>query len=287
VFVYGRVRPRGRCDGKSVAGDFTNASREYSTAAGIFDNLATEQLPKWIAKGNNVDEASLPVECMPSMASALVQLFMANGQQMAIATVLLKDGTPNYSLVAKLCLGVAEQLEAFLAEVRRAGDALSRLDPDFLTLLSLQIAVQNALSLYFQARKLWEDDEFGLAISLMREAGLALKERSHNAAKGVPSVSTGVLKPLADDMKDLRHHFAIILGAYEKDNSSVYFMNVPAKVPAAKKLSEGLKMNKKMEFKLQEAEPVLLAVPAKRGGHTRTDSDLARELQEKLNAGLS
>lgn len=272
---------------KSISGDFAAASREYAAAAGIFDNLAEDQLPKWIAKGSNVDEGNLPVECMPSVACALVQLFMANAQQMAIATVLLKDGTPNYSLVAKLCLGVAEQLEGFLADVRRAGDALSRLDPDFLTLLSLQIAVQNALSLYFQARKLWEEQQFGLAIAMLNEAGLALKERAHSGAKGVPSVSSGVLKPLADDMKDLRNHFSLILRAYEKDNSSVYFMNVPPKVPAASKLQEGLKMNKKTEFKLHEAEPVLLAIPAKRGGMTRTDSDLARELQEKLNSGLA
>ena len=86
----------------SVAGEFAAASRDYAAAAGIFHQLATELLPKWIAKGSNVKEETLPSECSAFMASALEQLFQVNGQQMAVATLLVKPGTPNYSLLGKL-----------------------------------------------------------------------------------------------------------------------------------------------------------------------------------------
>jgi hypothetical protein len=42
-------------------------------------------------------------------------------------------------------------------------------------------------------------------------------------------------------------------------------------------------MLKKTDYKLDEVEPVLLKLPE--GALLRSDSDLARELQERLNCG--
>jgi hypothetical protein len=271
---------------RSIAGEFAAASRDYAAAAGIFDFLANQQLPQWIAKGSNVEENSLPSECHAPMAKAITLLFLANGQQMAVATVLMKEGTPNYGLVAKLCLGIAEQLEEFISIMRReAFSQMKRMDADFFTLVTLQINVQKSLSLYFQARATWERDDYGLAIALLSEATVALRQRDHAAADGVPDVAQiPALKPLAEDLKDLRGHMALLLRAWEKDNSSVYFTCVPQQVSADKKLKQGVQMTKKTEYKLEEAEPVLLVLPD--GALQRTDSDLARELQEQLNMGL-
>lgn len=270
---------------KSVSGDFAAASRDYASAAGIFDFLAEEHLPKWIAKGSNVDDTKLPSECHPPLARALKLLFMANGQQMAIATVLMKDGVPNYGLLAKLCLGVSEQLEEFIGVLRReAFVQMSRMDPNFLTLVTLQVNVHKSLTLYFQGRSLWEEQDYGIAIALLSEATVALRQRDHAAAHGIPDVKTiPALAPLAGDLKDLRSHMALLLRSWEKDNSSVYFTGVPQKVPADKKLQEGIQMKRKTEYKLQEAEPYLLILPEH--ALKRSDSDLARELQERLNTG--
>jgi hypothetical protein len=270
----------------SVQGEFASASRDYASAAGIFDFLAEDQLPKWIAKGSKVDENDLPSECHPPMAKALTTLFQANGQQMAIATVLMKEGTPNYSLLGKLCLGVAESLEEFLSSLRRSAfTQMSRMDKDFFTLLTLQVSVQKSLSLYFQARNLWEQDDHGMAIALLSEATVVLRQRDTSASEhGVPDVSRiAALRALADDLKDLRGHMALLLRAWEKDNSQVYFESVPQHVPADKKLQEGHQMKKKAAYELEPAEPVLLVLPE--GAIERSDSDLARELQERLNAG--
>lgn len=270
---------------KSISGDFAAANRDYASAAGIFDFLAEEHLPKWISKGSNVDESKLPAECHPPMAKALKVLFMANGQQMAIATALMKEGAPNYGLVAKLCLGVSEQFEEFISTVRReASQQMSRLDPNFLTLVTLQINVHKSLTLYFQSRSSWEQDDYGIAIALLSEASVALRQREHVAAHGIPDVKTiPALAALANDLKDLRCHMALLLRSWEKDNSSVYFAGVPRQVPTEKKLKEGIQMKRKADYKLQEAEPHLLSLSE--NAMKRSDSDLARELQKRLNTG--
>jgi hypothetical protein len=77
---------------------------------------------------------------------------------------------------------------------------------------------------------------------------------------------------------------ALLLQTWEKDNSSVYFEAVPRSVPADKKLEKGINIGKADKYRVKDADPVLLALPE--DALKRSDSDLARELQEKLNAGL-
>jgi len=270
----------------SVAGDFAAASREYAKAAGVFDFLADDILPKWISKGSKVEEQDLPSECHAPFSKALSTIFQANGQQMAVATVLMKPGKPNYSLLSKLCLGIAEQLEAFTATVRRkAFNQMARLDKDFFTLVDFQVAVQKTLSLYFQARDQYDKTEYGIGIALMSEATVALRTRTSETGVGVPDIHpSSALRVLRDDLDDLRIHMSKCLKEWEKDNSAVFFQSVPQHVPAGKKLQEGYQMKKSTKYELDPcAEPVLLKLPE--GALERSDSDLARELQERLNAG--
>jgi hypothetical protein len=281
----------------SIAGEFAAASRDYAAAAGIFSFLADDHLPKWIARGSHTDEDSLPVECCVATANGLKQLFIANGQQMAVATVLIKPGTPNYSLMAKLCLGIVEQLEGFISHMRdNAFNQMARIDKDFFTLVTCQIQIQKSLSLYFHARSLWDQEhDYGLAIAMMSEATVVLRTRDSAASKGVPDVNAiPALRALSKDLTDLRAHMALVLKEWEKDNSSVYFEAVPRTVPEDKKLQQGVKMNKMEKYTIADAEPVLLALPetnapkssAAKPSMSRSDSDLARDLQERLNAGL-
>lgn len=161
---------------------------------------------------------------------------------------------------------------------------LRRMDKDFFTLVQFQIGIQKALSLYFQARALWEATDYGIAIALMSEATVELRTRETLGSRGLPDISrTPALKPLAPELQDLRKHMNTILHAWEKDNNSCFYNAVPQHVPAGKKLQEGIKMNRKEDYKLEDAEPHLLVIPD--GELQRSDSDLARELQEKLNAG--
>ena len=267
----------------SIAGDFAAASRHYASAAGVFEFLATDHLPKWIAKGSNVQADKLPMEVTVSASTALVELFLGNGQQMAIATVLMKPGVPNYSLVAKLCLGVVERLETFVTLMRKSPyNLMARMDKDIFTLITYQICLQKALSDYFFARALWEAMDYGLAIALLSEAKRALETRSNSGSTGLPEIpATSPLSPLNKDMTDLKAHMTQLLKYYEHDNSSVYFERVPPKVPEEKKLQGSVKLTKCTPFSLAIVDPLPLSLPD--GGIRRSDSDLARQLHAQLN----
>ena len=272
----------------SMAGEFAAASREYAAAAGIFTFLADDYVPKWVARGSKVNEDDLPVECCVDTAKGLSILFKANAQQMAIATVLIKPGTPNYSLLAKLCLGIVEQLDAFITHMRsNAFKQMARIEKDFFTLVTFQIQLQKALSLYFYGRTLWEQEHnYGLAIAILSEATLELKTReTPTSARGIPDVSKiPALKALHSDLIDLRGHLNLLLKTWEKENSQIFFEPVPQVVPAEKRLEKGVQLNKEEKYKVHDVEPLLLSLSE--DAIKRSDSDLAREIQERLNAGL-
>lgn len=271
----------------SMAGEFAAASREYAISAGIFQFLADDHLPKWIARGSKTDESDLPVECCTSTAKGLSILFQANAQQMAIAVVLIKPGVPNFSLLAKLSLGVEEQLGEFISHMRKeAFTQMSRIEKDFFTLINFQITLQKALCYYFHARSIWDQGDYGLAIAILSEATVYLRtEDAANSKKGMPDVAKiASLKALTDDLNDLRSHMGNVLREWEKDNSNIFFEVVPQSVPVDKKLDRGVRLNKVEKYHFVDVDPVLLSMP-ENATLQRTDSDLARELQEKLNAG--
>lgn len=272
----------------SMAGEFAAASREYAAAAGIFQFLADDHLPKWIARGSKTNESDLPVECCTSTAKGLSILFQANAQQMAIATVLIKPGTPNYSLLAKLSLGVEEQLEEFISHMRKeAFSQMSRIEKDFFTLINFQITLQKSLCYYFYARSIWDQGDYGLAIAVMSEATVYLRtEVASSSKKGMPDVAKiASLKALTGDLNDLRSHMGNVLREWEKDNSNIFFEVVPQSVPSDKKLNKGVRLNKLDRYQFVDVDPVLLSMPENAPSFQRSDSDLARELQERLNAG--
>jgi hypothetical protein len=274
----------------SMAGEFPAASRDYAKAAGIFSYLAEQALPQWIARGTNVSDSQLPTEATVAACKAFAKLCLAEGQQMAVAAVLIKPGVPNYSLVAKLCLNISQQFEEFISIMRKeAFTQMSRMDSDFFTLMTFQINLQKSLSNYFYARSLWDETKYGLAIATLSEATVLLKTRNDSGAPGLPELSKTSLVALQKDVKDLQAHMGHLLKTWEDDNTNVYFEGVPKSVPLAQKLQKGIQLSKIEPYELDTVEPLPLSLVDKKTsppGHKRSDSDLARELQQRLNAGL-
>jgi len=247
----------------SMTGEFAAASREYAAAAGIFQFLAEDHLPKWIVRGSKTKEKDLPVECCTSTATGLSILFQANSQQMAIATVLIKPGKPNYSLLAKLSLGVEEQLDEFISHMRNeAFSQMSRIETDLFTLVNFQIALQKSLCHYFHARSIWDQGDYGLAIAILSEAVIYLRtEDNSSSKKGMPNVAKiPSLQALTGDLNDLRSHMGNILREWEKDNSNIFFEVVPQSVPTDKKLEQGVHLNKMEKYHFADVDPVLLSM---------------------------
>jgi len=268
----------------SIAGDFAAANREYNTAAGIFQFLYTDHLPKWIAKGSNVNDATLPTECNVGACEALTELFLANAQQMAVAMILVKPGKPNYGLVAKLCLGVSERLQLVCSILRKKSfSQMGRMGKDVFALIAFQTTLHGSLSNYFYARSLWDDkQDYGLAIAFLSDATLALNTRAHAGAAGMVEIPrASPLQALVKDLTDLKAHMALLLKHWEVDNSHIYFEKVPQRVPEEDKLAAGIQLNKAVLYQMDNVDPLPLSIPE--GALQRSDSDLARELQDEVN----
>jgi hypothetical protein len=187
-------------------------------------------------------------------------------------------------------LSISQQFEEFISIMRKEAFAqMSRMDSDFFTLMSFQISLQKSLSNYFYARSLWDETKYGLAIATLSEATVFLQTRSHSGAPGLPDLSKTSLLALQKDVKDLQAHMGLVLKTWEDDNTNVYFEGVPKSVPLDQKLQKGIQLSKIEPYELEIVEPLPLSIPDKKSSppvHKRSDSDLARELHEKLNAGL-
>ncbi|KAL7537434.1 hypothetical protein ACHAWF_005762, partial [Thalassiosira exigua] len=313
------------CD-SCVEGDFPNASRQFARTAGLFQHLGDELLPNWMAnsKQHAEMEAESLAETRVGVCAAFAKLFQAMAQQMAVATVLVKPGVPNYALVGKLCVGIADDLDAFVSALRsKAPVHMARLDPSFLTLTTFSVNVQRAVSLYFLARSLWAGCEYGVAIAALSEATVAMRNRTTPTGRGLPEIDPrGPLQSLVSEINGFRTHMAGLLQAWEKDNSLVYFDRVPPSVPADKAL-KAIHLKKSEEYVLEVRDPLPLGAQAEPAGGvrepstgsgnmriggnppppsydkavmndpplqggpelSRSDSDLARELHAKLNSG--
>merc|ERR1719464_404245 len=88
-------------------------------------------------------------ETRTAVAEAFTVLFQAMSQQMAVATVLAKPDEPNYALLGKLCLGIADDVDSSIATLRSEAPVMQRIDPEFVKLATLNSSIQRTLSLYF------------------------------------------------------------------------------------------------------------------------------------------
>jgi hypothetical protein len=275
-----------------TSGEFTPACKEFRKAAGIMDFLASVQLPQWLSKQGVADDA-LPGEARIGTCEAFRALYLGIAQQMAVATVLnKKDKEPNWSMLAKLGLGISEQFEEFVSVIRTKESLVkSRIDPNFFSLMTFQIQLQKSLSLYYHARHYWEvERDFGLAIGMMSKALDMLKTRSTPTGRGLPEIVKGSpLVAVQKDLAEVKKHMKTVLMDWEKDNSKIYFEKVPTKLPVDKVLSQGTLLMKAEEYKLEDVDPLPLILPEKsstrlRASEIESDAELARKLQEQLNA---
>jgi len=262
--------------------DYPQASRQFARTAGVFKYMGSDLLPDWMANANGKQRAEMenesPAETNAGACVALSSLYMAMAQQMAVATVLAKPGAPNYALLGKLCLGVAEDLDSFVSTLRSKSPIhMQRMDPSCFTTMTFSINVQRAASLYFLARSLWTASEYGLAIAAMYEATAAMRTRSSPTGKGLPEIERiGPLQPLAEEVDDFRAHMSALLESWEKDNGTVYFEQVPASVPKVKEL-KAIQLKKAEEYALEERDPLPMgpkaaAMAANAGGRAERSS---------------
>jgi hypothetical protein len=247
----------------SASGEYSAAGQDFAGAAGIFHYLADTMLPTWTYKGGpNVKDETLPSECSVAMAQALQQMFLINGQQQAVAVMMMKPDavTTNGVLLSKVCLGILQQLEAFVSHMRKdCKIGMERMDKDFFSLLAVQMGMYKSLMYYFQARGLWAKREYGVALAVLKESMMEVKTRDGPTSAGIPDLSKiSALSVVNKDLQGFRAHLEQLFKLWKQDNSSVFFERVPAQIPADMKLKEGEPLNKWEDYKLDVVEPVVL-----------------------------
>jgi len=226
---------------------------------------------------------------------------------MAVAKALSAEKV-NYSLVGKLCLGIKEGIDAFVKTVRsESGVHWCRMPVAYLKYIAFQTSLQSGLELYFLARATWQKGEYGLALCMLKEARKYFCVRTSPTSLGIPediNASGSPLSVLKNDLEGLKVHVDGMIDAWRRDVETVYFDKEPNSVPEGKRVREGMHMVKFGDWeggRKDDIEPVPLSVkgeekeeeweampptaPQEEKGRERTDSDLARELQAKLNAG--
>jgi hypothetical protein len=117
----------------------------------------------------HIEEAK-PIPVSIGVAEAMSILNLAYAQQMSVASTLCNDarisknqsttvGFHDNHLIAKLTLGIAEQIEQVLNKVFRYEDELKEektlVDKNCIQLLQLEKQLQNVLSKYFLACAVW------------------------------------------------------------------------------------------------------------------------------------
>ncbi|CAM9910222.1 unnamed protein product, partial [Phaeothamnion confervicola] len=202
------------------------------TAAGAFQRLHREELPRWIGE---TAKSVRPPEATEGICEGLVYFLLAEAQQMAVGKALAGSAgagkaPPPPTLLAKLCLGVAAQLESCVGTMRsKGGMGYSNLDPTFLVHVTLVSEVYRAMAYRFLAIHAWSQDRFGTGVALMREAVKHLSERRDITSVGVPKLEAGgPLTSLAPALQTLRREFQQLQSNYLADNNKVYYDPVPA-----------------------------------------------------------
>jgi len=251
----------------------------------------------------------LPCETVAPCCEGFRELFLAHAQQMAIAKHMTGDKI-NFSILAKLTLGTSEMFQYFVTHTRtNASTHYCRFEQPFLEYLTFHVNLQKGLSNYFLARNVWDKaEDYGDAIAMMKEAQKSLATRSSITSPGLPEIDSrsSSLRNIVPEINAMRNHVSQLLASWTKDNSTIYFCKVPDRIPEALRLEQGVKMMKPTQYSFSEdCEPVKLgpadqktagqgdlppptapsAPPPIAGLRERSDSDLARELQAKLNAG--
>ncbi len=83
--------------------------------------------------------------------------------------------------------------------------------------------MSRALSLYFLSRSLWISADYGVAITVLSEATVAVRVRTSPVGHGLPEIEErGPLSSLVREVNGFRLHLSTLLNSWERDNSLVY-----------------------------------------------------------------
>jgi len=215
--------------GDAVSGSsFDEASKKavqlLRTAAGIFDYVATRELPRW----TDLPKA-LPLEINAAICNALIDYCCACAQMITMKKGVI-TGTSN-AVLAKLAADVANKCESFYVTFRKLPEYKEDLFTPFKNFLSSLNGLMRATMYKFLGQAEYEKENYGVAVAYLNASKEALKSLS-TSTNGTPLAR--FQREFEEGKADIEH----IDRMYTNENNHIYFKPVPdfksLEVPEAK-----------------------------------------------------
>ncbi|KAF7730444.1 hypothetical protein EC973_002251 [Apophysomyces ossiformis] len=148
------------------------AADALNTAAGVFQYVANEVIPKWRQPSSN-----RPVETIKELSTALSKMALADAQSIAISNALLDSKFSN-SLIAKLYIGVAGQYEMSYGLISSISNG-QEVSSDLKKYLSDGSQFYMAMAKKHLALDAYDNNKIGEALGFLRDCKADLRIVQH------------------------------------------------------------------------------------------------------------
>jgi len=215
-------------------------------SAGIFEFMK-EAVASWLPKPEGAY-----AEFFDQTYIALASLSLAEAQELAIKKAVLKATNP--SIVAKLCVDVANKVSLSAGIIRSAPNTSDIILQQFEVYLTLSASLFNGLASKHLALHSNQAHKYGLSIGIMKAALTHIPEDIR--LKNMP-----VLDSFVNEIRTQRKEIKTLFEQYTSDNNSIYFE--PVVDGSEIGLPEGRSVTKSLPFTLPP--PTSIQIVLKKG----------------------
>jgi len=199
--------------GGNTAESFEEPSKRAAlllrTAAGVFDYIATRELPRWIDAPKD-----RPFEVNIGVCKALSEYCCATAQTVTLKKALFGESTSK-QVMAKLAVDVWKKYDSVHDNLKLFPE-YKEVNPIFKNFLSLAQSLSKATAYKYMGESAHKDEKFGHAVSYLNVAANCLK------TVWVPSPNTPLAK-FRDEIERAKEYIEHIKRSIANENNHIYF----------------------------------------------------------------
>lgn len=207
-------------------------------AAGIFERLATDELPLF----TNLPHERPPEIIIP-VARALADLATAQAQELAIRNGAIQQMSPQ--VLAKLCVFVYKTYDEIEGSLQSAKADWKDLSLALKGIVAVKQAFYRAVALKFLAEGAYQGEQWGKSIGMLQVARVQLDAITVPGGSGSP-----LMTRLKEQLEAERKIISEIEERRKKENGLVYFDKIPDRGEIEACLPEGRKLMAPIRFEV-------------------------------------
>jgi len=179
------------------------------TAAGIFDYVATRELPRWVDL-----PTERPTEVNIAICQALKEYCCALAQMITLKKALISGGTSK-SVMAKLAIDIWRKADSICGVFKSHSD-FKEMNPVFKSFLSLFQGLAKATAFKYMGESAYEEGKYGLAVSYLNVASDNLK------TVWIPTPGSEMSK-YSSEIQSAKEDIEHIKRTFTNENNHIYF----------------------------------------------------------------